>query len=160
MHRNHRKRAARTALYAALTGAFSVATAGAYADALTPPEQTVGSVEYRVGGIGADEAEAMRRLSSEYPLTLTFVERSADGRDMYTANVDVTIADHSGDAALDIQAPGPLLLADLPDGRYTVEATLDGDTKTQQVEVAAGQTERVVFVWPEHPPQELSRLDR
>ena len=159
MHRNHRKRAARTAMHAALAGVFSLAATTPYAASEVPPEQAVGSVEYRVGGIGADEAEAMRRLSSDYPLTLTFVERSADGRDMFTANVDVTIADRSGNAALDIQADGPMLVAELPDGRYTIEATLGGQTRTEQVEVAGGQNERIVFVWPEQSPQQLSRLD-
>lgn len=160
MYRIYRKRAARTAMHAALVGVFSLAAAGAHAASEAPPEQTAGTIEYRVGGIGADEAEAMRRLSADYPLVLTFVERSADGRDMYTADVDVTIANSNGDAALDIQAPGPMLLADLPDGRYTVEATLAGETKSQQVQVAGGSTERIVFVWPEQSPQQISQLDQ
>ncbi|MEC9365312.1 MAG: carboxypeptidase regulatory-like domain-containing protein [Pseudomonadota bacterium] len=161
MNRIHRTRAAHTALSAALAGVFSFAAAGALAATDAPPEQRAGSIEYRVGGIGAAEAETMRRLSSEYPLTLTFVERAPDGRNMYTAGVGVTITDSSGNAQLETKAQGPLLMAELPDGRYTVSATLGGDTKTREVKVSNGQPERVVFVWPQQSPdpRQLSRLD-
>lgn len=158
MHKIQCHRAARRALHAALAGVLALAATSVYAEA--PPEQTAGSIEYRVGGIGADEAEAMRRLSSDYPLTLTFVERSADGRDMYTADVGVSITDSSGAPQLTTQAQGPMLLADLPDGSYTVEATLGGETKTQQVAIADGKPQRVVFVWTEQASEQLSRVDR
>ena len=162
MHSKPPQRAARSAMHAALAGVFclSAAVTHAQSTAQVPAEQSAGEVQFRVGGIGETEADAMRSISTEYPLALTFVERSSDGRDMFTADVDVSIVDSNGSAQLDTVAGGPILLADLPDGRYTVSATLDGDTKTQQVTVSEGATQRVVFVWPEQQTsQQLSRAD-
>jgi hypothetical protein len=148
MHSKHRHRAARSAMHAALGGVLALTAAAAYAAAEVPPAQKVGTVEYRVGGIGATEAEAMRRLSSDYPLSLTFIEHAPDGRDLYTADVGVRVMDSDGNTRLDTHAQGPLLLADLPDGHYTVEATLGSDTRRRDVNIRDGKAERVVFTWP------------
>lgn len=122
-----------------------------------PPEKTEEGVTYRVGGIGANEAKAMRAVRDDYPLALTFVERG-DGRDMYTGGVRVRIVDAEGSVRLATESPGPMLLARLPQGRYTVEATLGDDTQAREVEIADGSPQRLVMAWtaqpkPVAPPQ-------
>ena len=111
-----------------------------------PPEQRQGSVTYMSGGIGQDEAAAMRREESKFSLTLEF-DKQTKPRDQYLSGVDVTIKDHSGNTVLDAIADGPLLLANLPDGKYTVIAYDNGQRKKRDVVIAGHQQERVVFEW-------------
>ena len=111
-----------------------------------PPERTQGNITYMTGGIGHDEASAMRREESRFPLSLEFIKR-AKPTDQSLANVNVTITDPRGRTELSTLATGPYLLADLPNGKYRVSADFDGQTKTRTVVVAARKSERVVFEW-------------
>lgn len=96
------------------------------------------------GGIGEDEADAMRGKAHEYPLRLIF----ADGpRNEFTANVPVVIYDARGNAVLSLPDAGPMLYVTLPDGVYTVTAQADGIVKSQRVTLAGGQGQSVVFHW-------------
>lgn len=138
---------------------FVVATAGLFSGAAmaaagvgiapeVPPEQNFGAVSYRVGGVGLDEAQAMRDISPSYPLTLTFAERAADGHSMFTAGVDVKIIDASGTVRLETTAGGPMMLVNLPSGDYTVQAELNGDDKAHELSLRSGEPSKLVFVWP------------
>ena len=80
-----------------------------------PVQLTQGQVTYMSGGIGSDEAQAMRGEESRFPLSLEFI-RHADPRDQYLAGVFVEIKDAQGNTALNAIADGPILLATLPDG--------------------------------------------
>ena len=138
----------RLTLVAALAAASMLASDAALAMSMSnlPPEETQGAVTYRTGGIGLTEADAMRKAQSGYPLSLEFVRRSKP-TDEFLANVDVTIKDHSGSTTLQTFSDGPFLLAKLPDGKYTVTATENGNTETRHVAVAAGKPQHVVFAW-------------
>jgi hypothetical protein len=111
-----------------------------------PPEETQGVVTYRTGGVGEEEATAMRLAESQYPLSLEFY---AHGRppDQFLTYVAVTIKDKNGKIALDMYSDGPILLARLPDGRYTVTASDAGKAKVRHVTVAADKPQRLVFEW-------------
>jgi hypothetical protein len=153
MHRQNLKRSCLTPFAAAAIGLLSSATMAAAAAAAgvapeVPPEQNYGAVSYRTGGVGMDEAQAMREISPHYPLTLTFAERAADGRSMFTAGVDVQIVDASGAVRFDAVAEGPMMLVDLPSGEYTVKADLNGDDKATEVSLRSGEPSKLVFVWP------------
>lgn len=96
------------------------------------------------GGIGEDEADAMRGRAHEYPLRLIF----ADGpRNEFTANIPVVIYDARGNAVLSLPDAGPMLYVTLPAGRYTVTAQADGIVKTQRITLTGGQGQEVVFHW-------------
>ncbi len=86
-----------------------------------PPAQTQNGITYVTGGIGETESNAMKAAAGHYDLMLTFAERSG----AYLADVKVNIADRSGDSVLDLVS-GPILLVDLPAGRYTVRADVEG----------------------------------
>ena len=111
-----------------------------------PPEQVQGNVRFMSGGIGSDEAAAMRREESKYPLSLEFVEHGAS-RGEHLAGISVTIKDAKGGTNLTTVAGGPYFLAKLPPGDYKVTAARDGQAKTQDVVIAANKPERLVFVW-------------
>ncbi|MDD3763657.1 MAG: T9SS type A sorting domain-containing protein [Nevskiales bacterium] len=114
-----------------------------------PPAQYSGTVEFRVGGFGETEADAMKAATPRYPLALNFVERGSDGRSMYTSDVGVRITDTVGTTRLDTVANGPIMLIKLPAGTYTITATLEGRSKTQKVNIGQSGHERIVFSWPE-----------
>ena len=111
-----------------------------------PPRESQGSVIYRSGGIGEDEAAAMRRAANDYPLALEFAERIGP-KNAFLADVEVTIKDERGNTRLHAFADGPFLLAKLPAGRYTVTAADNGDAQTRHVTLASGKQERLFFDW-------------
>ena len=88
----------------------------------------------------------MRRAEASYPLSLEFVRRS-EPHDWFLANVEVTIKDRHGDTMLKTYSDGPILLAKLPDGPYTVTATDDGKSETRQVSVTVAKPEKLIFEW-------------
>jgi hypothetical protein len=109
--------------------------------------ETYGDVSFLTGGVGAEEATALRRMKSDYPLALTFIEREG-GRDYYTAMVDVDIRGADGARVLCIERVGPLLLVRLPAGDYRVAARLmNGAELTREVSVATGKNQNLSLVW-------------
>jgi hypothetical protein len=102
-------------------------------------------VTYVSGGIGSCESQEMRKIAKEYQLELVFVQKTATA-ESFLANIPVEVIDSKGSYAIDTVTKGPFLLAKMPNGRYTVTATFNGETKTQQVSITA-KHQRVVFVW-------------
>ncbi|NIM39884.1 MAG: carboxypeptidase regulatory-like domain-containing protein [Hydrogenophaga sp.] len=99
---------------------------------------------FRSGGIGQASQQAMREAADDYSLGLSF-SRAADGA--YLGDVDLEILNAQGQTVLDRQDAHPMVLVDLPAGRYTVVATFDGRTQRQAVQVPDDGHERVVLSW-------------
>jgi len=120
----------------------------AYAD-MMPPIQTRGDVQYVSGGIGKDEADAMKEAEAQFPLTLEFAasdERpTQDASAPYVSDAVVAIRDARGNDVLSARSDGPLLLVRLPSGSYTVEAEWNGVRKQRAVSVADDKRAHVVF---------------
>lgn len=114
---------------------------------MLPPVQTSGEVEYLSGGVGKDEATAIKRASQQWPLALEFAVKNKQHA-YYTADVKVVVRDSKGNTVLETTADGPFLLAKLPAGRYAVEATLADKTLKKQVLVKNRQTAKALFLWP------------
>jgi hypothetical protein len=98
------------------------------------------------GGIGKAEADALRAEAADYPLELVFT-RHADNRDEFIAEVHLTIRDRDGQVIVDQAQQGPIFLARLPDGTYTVIAEYRGETQTRRVAVADGRHAKLALVW-------------
>ncbi len=112
-----------------------------------PPVHHSGTVEYLSGGIGQDESSAIEHASKKWPLTLEFAVKDKQHAE-FTANVKVVVHDAKQHEALQAQADGPFLLAKLKPGKYEVDATLDGKTLHEKVDVKHGHPAKLVFVWP------------
>jgi hypothetical protein len=116
-----------------------------------PQLQSNGAVEYLSGGIGKEEADALKQQSADYALTLEFASsRTAEGDvspGAYLADVKVDIRDAQGRQVLDTTAQGPLLLVRLPPGDYTVVADWNGVSKRHSVDLPTGVRRHVVFMW-------------
>ena len=109
-------------------------------------QETAGNVSYISGGVGEDEAAAMKSATAGYPLELQFVQK-ATPRDEFLADVKVRITDRARNVVLDAVASGPFLLAKLPAGTYQIEADHVGVVKRQTVDIRPGKHQRSVFVW-------------
>jgi hypothetical protein len=105
------------------------------AQPIAPREYTRGSVSYVTGGIGSDEAQAMRDAAANYPLTLELAAAGGGPRDEYISNADVRILDSRGTVVLEARTEGPFLLARLPAGTYAVDVEWNGQHKQKTVEV-------------------------
>jgi|HubBroStandDraft_3_1064219.scaffolds.fasta_scaffold228425_2 hypothetical protein len=130
-----------------LTPVVSTPAVRGYSDQ-APPERSQGPVAYVVGGVGADEAEAMRQAEASYPLTLEFAAPSGGWRDEYIADAQVQIRDAQGQALLSTKVDGPLMLIRLPSGRYAVEVDWNGAVKRRTVAITPGKRQHIVFEFP------------
>ncbi len=129
------------------TSAVVLALAQACALAAGGPaaaQATASAVSHLCGGVSQDEAQAMKSQAREHALMLIFAERSG----AYLADVDVQISDSRGGVALSTRCEGPIMLVDLPAGRWRVSATVNGQSRQQTVSTARGRTVRATFVWP------------
>jgi hypothetical protein len=101
-------------------------------------------VDYLTGGIGLGEREALAARSKEFNLkVVAAAERSGD----YLAEVRMKVIDaRDAKVVLDTMMNGPWLFAQLPPGKYTLEATYAGKAVTKTVEVPeAGQREAYLY---------------
>jgi hypothetical protein len=95
------------------------------------------------GGAGADEREELLAKEQEYNLKIIAAEKSGD----YLADVKVVIESANKERMLDATMEGPILLAKLPPGTYTIRATSGRDTLTQTVTIPAQGLRQAVFRW-------------
>lgn len=105
--------------------------------------QTDRGIRYVSGGIGLSERDELGALSGQFNLRLMF---AMHGSGNYLADVRVRILDARGGVILDATSQGPYFLAQLPPGRYTVEAEILGQTQRQTARVDARQS-RLNFYW-------------
>jgi hypothetical protein len=134
------------AAWTASAGALVLAAALSAVAATLPQPKTEHGITYMSGGIGRDEADAMKAEAKHYPLSLTF---SAGKQNEYVADVPVTIKDHSGKTVLDTVSAGPIMLVKLPAGKYRVVAKMHGKTLQHSVTVKAKGERQVSFHWPQ-----------
>jgi hypothetical protein len=91
-----------------------------------------GEVTWVGGGNGIEAIEALAAREKEHSLKLVFTLTAGN----YLAGVDVKVRDVKGTVVLDQRDTGPVLLAKLPRGNYTVTATSEGREQVRKVQVA------------------------
>jgi hypothetical protein len=108
--------------------------------------ETQHGVSYVCGGIGADDAAAMKEQAAKHDLMVTFATTKGD----YLGEAHVTIADAKGHKLLDATCGGPIMIADLPkSGRYSVHAEVAGLATGGTVDVKHGKSGKpLALVWP------------
>ena len=100
-------------------------------------------VPYISGGTGADAREALHAKEKDYNLKIIVADKSGD----YLAGVKVVIESAKKSQMLDTTMMGPILLAKLPPGTYTIRATSSGQTLTRTVTIAAQGLRQVDLRW-------------
>ena len=106
-------------------------------------------VPYATGGVTSDEADALRAQARDYSLEVTMAAPGeVPGHNDFVAGTSVHVLDAKGNLVLDVQDAGPILLADLPPGNYTLEAVDGGSVQTRHVRVGprSGRAQ-VTFLW-------------
>ena len=109
---------------------------------ITPQSQ--GEANFISGGVGSDEQDAIKAVRGEYNLSLLF---SAQGTGEYLSDAEVNITDSSGNPVLDTVAKGPMLLAKLKPGNYTVTAELEGKVSRKKVKIGKKGKSALSFAW-------------
>ena len=119
-----------------------IGSLGAYAQ---PVPVHRGEVTYLTGGIGADEEDAMKAAASNYNLLISNAERDGE----FTAGTDLVIRDAKGREVLSARNTGPLFYAQLPAGRYIVDATYNGVERVRSITVGGRNPADIHLIWPQ-----------
>lgn len=118
------------------------------ADAQRVMSTPSGEIRYMNGGIGEEQADLMRQMSSEFPVRFTFSRHNSEhNTDEFVADVRLRVTDSGGRTVLDLIGQGPIFLLSLPSGTYTVDAEHDGQVKTRRFQVTDRRQE-IGFSWP------------
>ena len=142
----------RGTVVAAIAAALAGPAAGAQLGVLAMAESVGGyrgnEIAYINGGVSRDEADALRNAAPNFPLQLVFTKRGQPGaNDEFIADASIAFFDDRGNRVASLSGQGPIFLARLPDGRYTVVAEHEGRRQTKQVDVRQGRTNTVNFLW-------------
>ena len=132
----------------ALAGAASAADLGVVAMAESVGGYRGNELAYINGGVSRDEADALRNAAPNFPLQLVFTRRGPAGaNDEFVADASIAFFDERGNRVAALTQQGPIFLARLPDGRYTIVAEHDGRRQTRVVDVRNGRSRTVNFLW-------------
>lgn len=89
---------------------------------------------YLNGGIGQGEQASMRKDARNWPLRMTFSDKSDNE---FVAGVKLKVFDAHGNAVLRLKDAGPMTYVQLPKGEYRVTADYKGQTLTRTIEIGA-----------------------
>lgn len=106
-------------------------------------EARAADVPHMSGGVGSDGREEIAAAEKDHNLKIVAAEKTGD----YLSDVKVVIESAKKERMLDTTMEGPILLAKLPPGTYTVRATFDGETQTRTVTVPAQGLRTLDFRW-------------
>lgn len=100
-------------------------------------------VSYVSGGAGDEEQKQLAAMSDRFNLKVTMALSNGD----YVSGVNVAIQDTQGKMVLNAVADGPILLASLKPGTYTVAATLNGKKLEKPAQIGASRQQEITFSW-------------
>jgi hypothetical protein len=107
------------------------------------PDARAADVPYISGGVGADAREELLAKEGEYNLKIIAAATSGD----FLADVKIVIESAGKERVLDTTMEGPILLARLAPGTYTVRATSDAQAQTRTVTIPPQGLRQVDFRW-------------
>ena len=125
----------------ALAFVLAVSGFGAYAAPLGA------NASYACGGVGSDSRRELAQQATGANLSLEiFVSPGGE----YLADVDVTLTPAGNGESLRLRTEGPLCYLRVPPGRYRIEATFEGVTRSANAAVTASATSptRVALSFP------------
>jgi hypothetical protein len=94
-------------------------------------EQSAG-VEYINGGASLEQRDAIAAVQSRFPLRVVLTGQGGQ----YIVADRLTVRDSNREVVA-VQDAGPLVLLNLPPGRYTVEASYLGHTRSTSVQLGS-----------------------
>ena len=122
--------------------------ANSFSDQVSQPEvKTYNGIPYLSGGFGLDERAQLRAMSKSDNLELSFALANKD----YLSGATILITDNQGKEILKAVSEGPLFFTKLPAGKYTIDATAEGRTEEQVIQVPAKGQTQAYFAWSVKP---------
>lgn len=109
-----------------------------------PQVQKVNGVTFTSGGVGDESMTQLAEIEKQFDLKLFLVGQSGS----YLSDIGIAITDAKGKGVLLTTSEGPVLLANLPSGTYTIKASKNGNTLEQQVSVTLGQLRTLYLRFP------------
>lgn len=97
------------------------------------PNRLQATVATFSGGIAESGMAHVQSIEKDYSTKIVF---SGEGG-MFLADVNITITDSKGTSMVSGSTNGPVLLANLPAGRYTLEARYDNAMKKETLNITA-----------------------
>lgn len=126
---------ARTIL--SITALATTALFAFQAEALQP-----GTIKYVTGGVGSEERSALEATQRDYNFRLM----SANTEGGLVGDTNIVIRDTKGNEILRTTA-GPIFYAELPNGKYTLEANSDGQVKQKTFSVGQAKPATIHLSW-------------
>ena len=111
-----------------------------------PMTQAQGDITYISGGIGEDEAKAIKAESKSWPLSIEFSEYLVS-QDLWVAQVYLRIIDSKGKTQFEATVDGPMFLGKLPPGNYELLATYEGVTQSRKIQIIDGKPLHLSMNW-------------
>lgn len=110
-----------------------------------PPEiQKTNGVAYVSGGVGDESMAQLANMEKQFDLKLFLVGKSG----AYLSDIGIAITDAKDQGVLLTTSDGPVLLANLPSGTYSVKATKNGDVVEQKISLSSGQLRTIYLRFP------------
>ena len=113
-------------------------------------------IRYVTGGIGEEDAGAMRVQAKNFTLNLLFSEGTS-GRWVTDANVN--IYDEASNLVFRIIASEPMLYVNLPAGTYTILANNAGQKLRHKITIEQNVNQRIILNWKDSLIEEDMPLD-
>ncbi len=88
-----------------------------------------------MGGVGDDEAQALKKAEGHYSLKLLFTSMKG----MYLSNANVLLEDKRGNIYVNDEVDGPVLLVDLEPGSYRLTVQYDGKVQVRNINIRSKQ---------------------
>ena len=101
-----------------------------------------GEIKYITGGIGDEERNTLKEAKDKYNLSVVSAARTGE----YVGDTRLIISDQQGRELLDTEA-GPLFYAQLPPGKYVVEAESRGQARKRQIIIGENKPSHIHFSW-------------
>lgn len=105
------------------------------------------NTDLKCGGVGSDEREKLEAYARDANLSLEmFISPGGE----YVADVDVMLQPLGAGPQIAVRTEGPICYMHVPPGRYRIEATFSGVTRSAQANVPAnpGRPARVAIAFP------------
>ncbi|MBY0355928.1 MAG: hypothetical protein K2Q12_09420 [Rickettsiales bacterium] len=95
------------------------------------------------GGVGKAERERFEAVKDQYNFRL----QMSTSAGAFVSEVNIEIKDAKGNIVLQTVTDGPLLMAKLPSGKYTLRASKFGETKTQTIQIGTKADKTINVFW-------------
>jgi len=105
-------------------------------------------IAYVTGGVGEDEAAAMRAVASHYSMRARFTTSAGE----FVSDVSVRMSNADGQLIFAANSDGPYLYAQVPPGRYRLSATLNGVERSRSIDIPQRGGTDVSLTWPAPRP--------